>query len=154
MQYPNINSLTTLLWNLHLLLWLASLLWEETSVCPLGRSDAVSAVLFSLSVTPTGSLPGHKTERQKKSEEQKCSKVFYFEYFIFKAQTSARPYVQSKRVCTKHRHKMRLLQSWHAAAQTGSPVDLNVLPKIFLMIWSDESYCHITSCFHCFNAPK
>lgn len=93
-------------------------------------------------------------KRLKRKRPSECQSSLVSILFSNIGSIKSRPYVQSKCVCTKHCHKMRLLQSWHTAIQRGSLVDLNVLQKLFLIIWLDELYCHITSCFHCLDAPK
>lgn len=89
MQYPNINFLTTLLWNRYVLFNFSSLLWEEISIYSPGRSGGMFTVIFFVTVSksavvesqnvalsPMGLLPGHKAGRQKKSKEQKSFKEF------------------------------------------------------------------------------
>lgn len=166
MQYAS----TQLHWNHYLLLWFSSLLWEEISICPLGRSYAVSIVLFFVTVTkctvfeswnifltPSGSLPGHKTGRQKRSGVPKSFKAseFSFQCGVLKPQTSAllnpdhvySPNASAQNIvsrCNSLRGEMQPLKGAPSLSQMFFKTsDWNI-------IWLDESYCHTISCFHYF----
>lgn len=145
MQYSIIKLLTTLLWNHYISLWFTSLLREEISIYPLGRSDAVFAVLFSTTVTEStvavvktsSELPpvhslitrlrGRKSLRSKTTSMSQTSPFFV----IFKPRTSA------------------LVSPNHMYSPNTTEVSLSSSQMFVRNVTRlAKSYCHIIPCSH------
>lgn len=161
MRYPNIKSFDSTALKPLLIMMIRFLVMRkcfhlssrQVWCCVL--SFAAAAPFESLNVF--GSLPGHKTARQKKSEEQTNKKILQ-SVRVFNFETSnislvkSRLYVQSKHFHTKHCHWMQLLQS-SIFVQRGSIVGSNVLQSLLLKHYLIE-WVKITSCFHSLYAAS
>lgn len=129
-------------------------------MCPLGRSDAVSTVLFSLwqllnVLSLKALLDSHwlvlAGRAEKCLKSKKCLSCLVIVLF-WNLRHQLR-WVQTICTVTKHCHEIQLHPSIHRCPRPLW-VPLWLSRMFFRTSWSDESYCHVTSCFRSLNAAN